>query len=232
MKSTLLVVEDDEAILHLIDVALTMNYYKVIKAKNGREAEFRIRTEHPDIILLDLGLPDIDGLSLIQQLRECVDTPIIVISARTEEETIVKALDCGANDYMTKPFNIDELQARIRVALRVSRKIDTEQNNFENGPLTIDFNGKSVYIMGQSIHLTPNEFQLLEILSSHVGKVLTYQILLKSLFGYVNKCEMASLRVHMASLRKKLNYSENIDGMDKKLIITHPRIGYQMQHLG
>ena len=146
MTTTLLVIEDDDAISHLIDVALTMNYYKVIKAKVGKEANFRIRTEHPDIILLDLGLPDIDGLKLIQQIREYVDTPIIVISARTEEETIVKALDYGANDYMTKPFNIDELKARIRVALRVTKKLDTVQDNFENGPLKIDFNAKMVYI--------------------------------------------------------------------------------------
>ena len=146
MTTTLLVIEDDDAISHLIDVALTMNYYKVIKAKVGKEANFRIRTEHPDIILLDLGLPDIDGLKLIQQIREYVDTPIIVISARTEEETIVKALDYGANDYMTKPFNIDELKARIRVALRVTKKLDTVQDNFENGPLKIDFNAKLVYI--------------------------------------------------------------------------------------
>ena len=155
MTTTLLVIEDDDAISHLIDVALTMNYYKVIKAKVGKEANFRIRTEHPDIILLDLGLPDIDGLKLIQQIREYVDTPIIVISARTEEETIVKALDYGANDYMTKPFNIDELKARIRVALRVTKKLDTVQDNFENGPLKIDFNAKMVYINNQSIHLTP-----------------------------------------------------------------------------
>ena len=110
MKTTLLVVEDDEAILHLIDVALTMNYYKVVAAKTGKKRTFRLRTEQPDIILLDLGLPDIDGLSLIQQFRDFVDTPIIVISARTEEQTIVEALDRGANDYMTKPFNIDELE--------------------------------------------------------------------------------------------------------------------------
>ncbi|MCH8646850.1 response regulator transcription factor [Staphylococcus lugdunensis] len=231
MKSTLLVVEDDAAILHLIDVTLTMNYYKVITARNGKDAAFRIRTEHPDVILLDLGLPDIDGFTLIKQIRTDIDTPIIVISARTEEQTIVNALDYGANDYMIKPFNVDELQARIRVALRVSKKTTTEENNFKNGPLTVDFNAKMVYINDQPIHLTPNEFQLLKILSHHVGKVLTYQVLLKSIFGYVNKCEMASLRVHMASLRKKLNYSEDDAHMDKKLIITHPRIGYQMQHL-
>ena len=159
MKTTLLVVEDDEAILHLIDVALTMNYYKVVTAKTGKEADFRLRTEQPDIILLDLGLPDIDGLSLIQQFRDFVDTPIIVISARTEEQTIVEALDRGANDYMTKPFNIDELRARIRVALRMSRSTETIQSRFTNGPLTIDFDAKSVLVNEQSVHLTPNEFQ-------------------------------------------------------------------------
>lgn len=108
---------------------------------------------------------------------------------------------------------------------------NNRRKQLQNGPLTVDFNAKMVYINDQPIHLTPNEFQLLKILSHHVGKVLTYQVLLKSIFGYVNKCEMASLRVHMASLRKKLNYSEDDAHMDKKLIITHPRIGYQMQHL-
>ena len=129
-----------------------------------------------------------------------MDTPIIVISARTEEQTIVEALNRGANDYMTKPFNIDELRARIRVALRMSRSTETIQSRFTNGPLTIDFDAKSVLVNEQSVHLT-NEF-LLTILSHHVGKVLTYQVLLKSLYGYVNHTEMAALRVHMASLRK------------------------------
>ncbi|MBL7573917.1 response regulator transcription factor [Staphylococcus saccharolyticus] len=227
MRSTLLVVEDDEVILHLISVDLTMNTYKVITAKTGKEADFRIRTERPDIILLDLGLPDIDGLSLIQQIREVVDTPIIVISARTAEQTIVQALDYGANDYMTKPFNVDELRARIRVAMRISRASKSCQKNFVNGPLAINFDAKTVYFNNEPIHLTPNEFKLLDILCCHVGKVLTYKVLLKALYGYVNKSEMASLRVHMASLRKKLNYKQE----EKKLIITHPRIGYQMQQL-
>ncbi|MFJ5555830.1 winged helix-turn-helix domain-containing protein, partial [Staphylococcus capitis] len=132
--------------------------------------------------------------------------------------------------YMTKPFNIDELRARIRVALRMSRSTETSQSRFTNGPLTIDFDAKSVLVNEQSVHLTPNEFQLLTILSHHVGKVLTYQVLLKSLYGYVNHTEMAALRVHMASLRKKLNYTQD-PNTEKKLIITHPRIGYQMQHL-
>ena len=151
-------------------------------------------------------------------------------SARTEEQTIVEVLDRGANDYMTKPFNIDELRARIRVALRMSRSTETIQSRFTNGPLTIDFDAKSVLVNEQSVHLTPNEFQLLTILCHHVGKVLTYQVLLKSLYGYVNHTEMAALRVHMASLRKKLNYTQD-PNTEKKLIITHPRIGYQMQHL-
>ncbi|ARJ50857.1 response regulator transcription factor [Staphylococcus lutrae] len=230
MKSTLLVIEDDDAILHLIDVALTMDYYKVITAKSGKEADFRLRTEQPDIILLDLGLPDIDGLALIQQFRDFVDIPIIVISARTEEHTIVSALDHGANDYMTKPFNIDELRARIRVAERMSKSIENSQSHFKNGPLMIDFNAKAVYIHEQEVHLTPNEYELLVILSQHVGKILTYSVLLKALYGYVNKTEMAALRVHMASLRKKLNDTKNNDA-SPKLMMTHPRIGYRMQRL-
>lgn len=230
MNTTVLIVEDDESILHLIDVSLTMDYYKVIKAQQGKEVDFRIRTEHPNLILLDLGLPDMDGLDVIHNIRKESDIPIIVISARHEEHIIVEALDRGANDYMTKPFSIDELRARIRVVLRMYNRNEEIEDRFENGPLYVDFNAKTVFIEGQEVRLTPNEFQLLDVLSHHVGKVLTYQTLLKALYGYVNKTEMAALRVHMASLRKKLAIDAS-EYNDKKLIQTHPRIGYQMMHL-
>lgn len=224
MKLKVLIVEDDPAILHLIDVALTLDYYIVIKAKTGKDALFYIRTEQPDIILLDLGLPDMEGIDLIREVRTDTSTPIIVVSARLEEQTIIHSLDSGANDYVTKPFNVDELRARIRVAQRLLRDPEEMHTTFENGPLVVDFEAQQITMNHEDIHLTPSEFRLLELLCKHVGKVITYRYILKALFGYVNENEMASLRVHMTSLRNKLNRNDQ----EVKLIRTHPRIGYQM----
>lgn len=227
MNIKILVVEDDEAITHLLDVSLTLDYYEVITANSGKDAHFQIRSKAPDIILLDLGLPDIDGLDLIKMIRQTFDIPIIVISARLDEQTIVEALDNGANDYMTKPFNVDELRARIRVVQRLKNMQNNKDIVFENGPLVVSYHSKTACIHNQTLNLTPNEFALLELLCRHVGKVLTYDTILKAIYGYVNKSEMPSLRVHMTSLRNKLNQAHP---SSKQLIITRPRIGYQMQY--
>ena len=205
MQSKILIIEDDHAITHLLDVALTLDYYNVTTADNATQAHFKIQIDKPDVILLDLGLPDKDGLCLISEIRQHTDIPIIVISARQEEQTIIQALDNGANDYMTKPQETNIV--------------------FTNGLLSIDFGSKSVVINNQEVHLTPNEFSLLELLSNHKGKVLTYEMILKRIYGYVNKTEMPSLRVHMTSLRQKLSQCHE-DAKD--IIKTHPRIGYQM----
>ncbi|MBX8362807.1 response regulator transcription factor [Staphylococcus aureus] len=225
MQSKILIIEDDHAITHLLDVALTLDYYNVTTAENATQAHFKIQIDKPDVILLDLGLPDKDGLCLISEIRQHTDIPIIVISARQEEQTIIQALDNGANDYMTKPFNVDELRARIRVIERIAKSHQETNIVFTNGLLSIDFGSKSVVINNQEVHLTPNEFSLLELLSNHKGKVLTYEMILKRIYGYVNKTEMPSLRVHMTSLRQKL--SQCHEGA-KDIIKTHPRIGYQM----
>lgn len=225
MQSKILIIEDDHAITHLLDVALTLDYYTVTTAENAKSAHFKIQIDKPNIILLDLGLPDKDGLCLIAEIRQHTDIPIIVISARQEEQTIIQALDNGANDYMTKPFNVDELRARIRVIERIAKSSQETNIIFTNGLLIIDFDSKSVSINNQEVHLTPNEFSLLELLSKHKGKVLTYEMILKRIYGYVNKTEMPSLRVHMTSLRQKLAQCHT-DAKD--IIKTHPRIGYQM----
>lgn len=227
MNVKILVVEDDDAITHLLDVSLTLDYYEVLTATNGKDANFQIRSKAPDIILLDLGLPDMDGLDLIKMIRQTFDIPIIVISARLDEQTIVEALDNGANDYMTKPFNVDELRARIRVVQRLKNMQDHKDIVFENGPLVVSYQSKTACINNETLSLTPNEFALLELLCRHVGKVLTYDTILKSIYGYVNKSEMPSLRVHMTSLRNKLNQAHP---SSKQLIITRPRTGYQMQY--
>ena len=143
MNVRILVVEDDDAITHLLDVSLTLDYYEVLTATNGKDANFQIRSKAPDIILLDLGLPDIDGLDLIKMIRQTFDIPIIVISARLDEQTIVDALDNGANDYMTKPFNVDELRARIRVVQRLKNMQDHKDIVFENGPLVVSYQSKT-----------------------------------------------------------------------------------------
>ncbi|EOG9009101.1 response regulator transcription factor [Staphylococcus pseudintermedius] len=227
MNTKILVVEDDAAITHLLDVSLTLDYYEVITATNGKDADFQIRSKAPDIILLDLGLPDIDGLELIKRIRQTFDIPIIVISARLDEQTIVEALDNGANDYMTKPFNVDELRARIRVVQRLENMQNQKEIVFENGPLVVSYQAKTAQIDNQLLNLTPHEFALLELLCRHVGKVLTYDTILKAIYGYVNQSEMPSLRVHITSLRNKLTQAHP---ESKQLIITRPRIGYQMQY--
>ncbi len=140
---------------------------------------------------------------MISEIRQHTDIPIIVISARQEEQTIIQALDNSANDYMTKPFNVDELRARIRVIERIAKSHQETNIVFTNGLLSIDFGLKSVVINNQEVHLTPNEFSLLELLSNHKGKVLTYEMILKRIYGYVNKTEMPSLRVHMNIIKTK-----------------------------
>lgn len=204
MQSKILIIEDDHAITHLLDVALTLDYYNVTTADNATQAHFKIQIDKPDVILLDLGLPDKDGLCLISEIRQHTDIPIIVISARQEEQTIIQALDNGANDYMTKPLSLMSF-ARIRVIERIAKSHQETNIVFTNGLLSIDFGSKSVVINNQEVHLTPNEFSLLELLSNHKGKVLTYEMILKRIYGYVNKTEMPSLRVHMTSLRQNFH---------------------------
>ncbi|MGO5051812.1 response regulator [Lachnospiraceae bacterium LCP25S3_G4] len=227
-KPTILVVEDDVPVRNLITTTLETQSYKHIMAANGKQALTETTIHKPDIILLDLGLPDIDGVSIIKKIRSWSMTPIIVVSARSDDQDKIEALDAGADDYLTKPFSVEELLARLRSTLRriqyLQEKGEKEEAVFQNGMLTIDYNAAIVMIAEQEIHLMPIEYNLLCLLARNVGKVLTYQYILDKVWVNAIESDLSSLRVYMASLRKKIETGK--DGM--KSIQTHIGIGYRM----
>lgn len=221
-----LVVEDDKPIRNLITTTLKMNDYRFITAVRGNEAIMLSASHKPDIIILDLGLPDIDGVEVIEHIRTWSDVPIIIVSARSEERDKITALDKGADDYLTKPFSVDELLARLRV---IQRRLMKSENisvtEFVNGRLQIDYVSGCVHLDDEEIHLTPIEYKLLCLLAKNVGKVLTHKYIIQSVWGTPADNSEASLRVFMATLRKKLS-----DG-SQALIQTHIGIGYRMMKL-
>ncbi len=227
-KPQILVVEDDNAVARLIGTTLQMQDYTYRRAKNGTEAIMEALSYKPDVILLDLGLPDIDGVEIVRKVRAWSNTPIIVVSARSEDFDKVSALDAGADDYLTKPFSVDELLARLRVALRRvrydSERLSAEQSFYENGALRIDYAAGCAYIDGEQVHLTPTEYKLLCLLSRNTGKVLTHNYILREIWGSVNASDVPSLRVIMATLRKKIE----ADPAEPQYIQTHIGIGYRM----
>ena len=230
-EKTILTEEDDPPIHPLISTKLRTHGYKFLTADNGNEALMEISTHNPDIVLLDLGLPDIDGIEVIRRVRTWSNLPIIVISARSEENDKIDALDAGADDYLTKPFSVEELLARIRVTIRrlafLRNAKEENESVYVNGKLSIDFAAGSVTVAEQPVHLTPSEYKLVCILARHTGKVLTYRMITKEVWGNSWENNMASLRVYMASLRKKL---EKASGGDQ-FIKTHVGVGYQMLKL-
>ena len=225
-KAKILVVEDDKPIRNLITTTLKMNDYRFITAVRGNEAIMLSASHKPDIIILDLGLPDIDGVEVIEHIRTWSDVPIIIVSARSEERDKITALDKGADDYLTKPFSVDELLARLRV---IQRRLMKSENisvtEFVNGRLRIDYVSGCVHLDDEEIHLTPIEYKLLCLLAKNVGKVLTHKYIIQSVWGTPADNSEASLRVFMATLRKKLS-----DG-SQALIQTHIGIGYRMMKL-
>lgn len=221
-----LVVEGDKPIRNLITTTLKMNDYRFITAVRGNEAIMLSASHKPDIIILDLGLPDIDGVEVIEHIRTWSDVPIIIVSARSEERDKITALDKGADDYLTKPFSVDELLARLRV---IQRRLMKSENisvtEFVNGRLRIDYVSGCVHLDDEELHLTPIEYKLLCLLAKNVGKVLTHKYIIQSVWGTPADNSEASLRVFMATLRKKLS-----DG-SQALIQTHIGIGYRMMKL-
>ncbi|MFJ6208448.1 response regulator transcription factor [Lysinibacillus sp. NPDC092081] len=227
MNKRILVVEDDVAIGNLIKMTLATQQYEFDIARDGHSALQKALAMNPDVIILDLGLPDIDGVELITKIRSWTQTPIIVVSARGEEHDKINALDAGADDYVTKPFSVEELLARIRVALRrksFEHQLENESPVFVNGHLQINYAANTVFVNGKEVHLTPIEYKLLVILSKHVGKVLTHNFILKEVWHNALQSDVPSLRVFMATLRKKIEDNP----ANQKLIQTHVRVGYRM----
>lgn len=222
----ILIVEDDKSIMNLISTTLKINQYAYITASNGNEAISLCASHHPDLILMDLGLPDIDGIEVIKTIRTWSLTPIVVISARGEDDDKIQALDNGADDYLTKPFSVAELLARIRAVqrrLQYSASSSEEQAVFTNGDLKIDYASSVVTLGEKQLHLTPIEYKLLCLLAKNVGKVLTHSYIIDHIWGNGIESDIVSLRVYMTGLRKKLKTDK-----EESLIQTHIGIGYQM----
>lgn len=221
-KETILVIDDEVQIRRLLDITLSSNGYKVIEASSGKEGIATAATHHPDMIILDLSLPDIDGIEVLKKIREWYFSPVMILSVRNSEEDIVNALDCGSNDYLVKPFRTGELLARMRVALRHSGDVPDEPV-LAFGNLTIDMASHTVTRNEQPVKLTSTEFSLLAMLARNSGKVLTHQTILKEIwgFGYIGQTQY--LRVFIAQLRKKI---EDDPGKPKYLV-TESGIGYR-----
>lgn len=230
-KPLILVVEDDAPIRNLITTTLKANEYRHLTAPTGEAAILEASSHNPDIMLLDLGLPDIDGVEVIRKIRSWSNMPIIVISARSEDSDKIEALDAGADDYLTKPFSVEELLARLRVTQRrlsfMTAEALTASSVFLNGQLRVDYAGGCAYLNEQELHLTPIEYKLLCLLSQNIGKVLTHTFITQSIWGRSWDNDVASLRVFMAALRKKLESDAN----SLQYIQTHIGVGYRMMRV-
>ena len=224
-KTNILVVEDDRQIRKLMSTTLSANGYNVECVIDGEQAIMAVSANKFDIVLLDLGLPDIDGVTVIKKIREWSNIPIIVVSARGEDSDKISALDNGADDYLTKPFSIEELMARIRVAQRRLSNISEESESiFKNGDLVVDYPAGTAYLKGEELSLTPIEYKLLSLLAQNAGKVLTHTYIIDKIWGNSVDSDVASLRVFMASLRKKIEK----DTAHPEYIQTHIGTGYRM----
>ena len=226
----ILIVEDDPPIRKLMATTLRANGYTYHTASTGNEAELELTSNPPDILLLDLGLPDTDGMQIINTIRSWSQMPIIVVSARSEDSDKIDALDAGADDYLTKPFSVNELLARIRVAQRRIASMphnDEASSVFTNGDLRIDYSSNCAYIGDQELQLTPIEYKLLCLLAGNVGKVLTHTYITDRIWGNSLESDVATLRVFMVSLRKKIEK----DPSKPEYIQTHVGIGYRMNRL-
>ncbi len=219
-----LVVEDEAPVRRFLRAALETHGYRLVEATSVLEAEQLAPVHRPDVLLLDLGLPDGDGIDLTRRLRGWSRTPIIVLSARGREEDKVDALDAGADDYLTKPFSVNELLARLRVALRHAATGAEGEPVFEVGPLRVDLARREVTVDGREVRLTPTEFKLLSLLARHAGKVLTHKHILREVWG-PEATEPHYVRVQMAELRKKLE----AEPARPRLLITEPGVGYRLR---
>lgn len=219
----ILIIDDEVEIRKMLKVALTAHGYEIIEAKKGQEGIDQTALLQPDLVILDIGLPDLNGFEVIYNLREWSQVPIIILSVQDQENDKIKALDAGADDYVTKPFSMGELLARMRVALRHTSKNENEPI-LTFGDLTIDLAHRQVTLDNQEVKLTPTEYDILKQLALHAGRVLTHKQLLRSIWGINYQGESHYLRVYIGQLRKKLETNPTIP----KLIITEPGVGYRL----
>jgi len=224
-RSTALVIDDEPQIRRLLRVTLEASDYRVFDAATGQDGLVQAAQRKPDVILLDLGLPDLDGVQVLKRIREWSQVPVIILSVRDQEEEKVAALDCGADDYVTKPFNSAELLARLRAALR-HRQPQGADAIFRAGNLEVDLSKRLVLKNGGEVKLTPIEYSLLRLLVTHAGKVLTHRQLLTEVWGEKSAGQSHYLRVHIAHLREKLETNPSAP----ELILTEPAVGYRLSY--
>jgi two-component system KDP operon response regulator KdpE len=220
-----LVVDDEPQIRRFLRTSLSAHGYHVIEAATGKEAIVMMTTERPDLVILDLGLPDMDGLDIIHRIREWSSIPMLVLSVRGREDDKIAALDGGADDYVTKPFNMGELLARIRAALRHRLQAEIEEPVFRSAGLTVDLVRRVVLVDNGEVKLTPKEYDLLRVLVIHAGKVVTHQHLLREVWGPASVYETHYLRVYIGQLRQKLEP----DPAQPRYILTEPGVGYRLR---
>jgi two-component system, OmpR family, KDP operon response regulator KdpE len=224
-RATVLVIDDEPPIRRLLRTTLTAQDYRVIEAADGQEGLSLLRHEKPDVLVVDLGLPDIDGLELIRMIRAESPVPIVVLSSRDDEKGKVEALDLGADDYVTKPFGMEELVARLRTALRHRLQQQGGRPTFRSGDLTVDLVRRIVTVRGEEVKLSPKEYDLLQQFVVHAGKVLTHRHLLREVWKDENGGDVQYLRVYVRQLRQKIE----TDPERPALILTEPGVGYRLQ---
>ncbi|WP_297979268.1 response regulator transcription factor [uncultured Oscillibacter sp.] len=229
IREKVLVVEDEKSISHFISAILNSNGYEAMQARTGTEALSMISSHCPDLIILDLGLPDMDGLEILRQLRTWSSLPVVVVSARSHEREKVTALDLGADDYLTKPFGTDELLARVRTAIRHTRTSSgndeiAQKGTYTVGEMTIDYNKHQVLIRGENVKLTLSEFRIVALLGKHAGKVLTYDFIIKELWGPRAGGDNQILRVNMANIRRKVERNP----AEPEYLFTEVGVGYRL----
>ena len=229
IREKILVVEDEKSIAHFISSVLSANGYEAMQARSGSEALSMISSHCPDLIILDLGLPDMDGLEILRQLRSWSSLPVVVVSARSHEKDKVTALDLGADDYLTKPFGTDELLARVRTAIRHTRTASgndeiAQKGTYTVGDLTIDYNKHQALVRGENVRLTLSEFRIVALLGKHAGKVLTYDYIIKELWGPRASGDNQILRVNMANIRRKIEKNP----AEPEYLFTEVGVGYRL----
>ena len=226
-KELILLIEDESQMRRFLRITLQGHGYRLVEAETGQDGLMQAASRNPDVVLLDLGLPDMDGLEVTERLREWTQTPIVVISAREQEQDKVKALDAGADDYLTKPFSAGELMARIRVALRHAVRQSGKQDAvFMLQNLRVDLAQRQIFVDEKEVHLTPIEYKLLAVLIRHAGKVITHRQLLQEVWGPAHVNEVQYLRVYMTQLRHKLE----VDPTRPRFLMNEPGIGYRLKY--